>query len=64
MRQSSIRLLAALHEMQHAIYSLEAGTISSTTAQRDVYKVARALPRLDHEWRAELMRRIADEENR
>lgn len=51
MNPQSIRYIAALHQLQHIIFDLEAGNIDADIALRETAQVARDIPAIDREWR-------------
>lgn len=54
MKGSTQRYLIVLHEIQHVLLSEEAGVITAEQAEADVADLARRVPALDREWRAEI----------
>ena len=54
MKPQAIVYIAALHQIQHTLFELEAGNITPEQAQRDVADTAFHVPRLDREWRQSL----------
>lgn len=50
MTPQAIAYLAALHQIQHTIFELEAGNIDEKIAEDDSAKVARLIPRLHSNW--------------
>lgn len=56
MFNSSLKLIAVFHAMQHVILSFEAGEVSAEQADRDMADIAKKVPALNCEWRADLYR--------
>lgn len=54
MNEPTLKLLAALHAMQHVLLSLEAEEVTPVQADRDMADIACRMPKLDRQWRQSL----------